>query len=114
MGFGVWLIGYTAGFYIITLPDYPAVMQQPATLLGFGLVAGLVTTGLAWWRLRGRGPISWRYALAVGASWLGVAVVCDFLFIVLLFHAWSYYRLDIGVYYAVTLVAPVIGARLAR
>ncbi len=113
LGFLVWLIGYAMGFVIITLPGYPDVMQRPPLLLVFALVGAAVTGGLAAWRFRGRRGLTWRYAWAIGLSWLGVAVVCDFLFIVLLFQAWSYYRLDIAVYYAVTLVAPAIAARLA-
>jgi hypothetical protein len=118
MGFLVWAIGYAMGFVIISLPGYPAVMQQPAMLIGFGLLIAAVTGGLAFWRFRPRGArraqraLSWRYAAAIGASWLGVAIVCDFLFIVLLFNAWSYYRPDIAVYYALTLVVPPIAARL--
>lgn len=113
LGFLVWLIGYAVGFFIITLPGYPDVMQRPPLLLVFALVGAAVTGGLAAWRFHARRGLGWRYAWAIGLSWLGVAVVCDFLFIVLLFRAWSYYRLDIAVYYAVTLVAPAIAARLA-
>ncbi len=113
LGFLVWLIGYAMGFVIITLPGYPDVMQQPAVLAVFGTVMAVVTGGLAFWRFRGRRGATWGYACGVGASWLAVAVVCDFVFIVLLFGAWNYYRLDIAVYYAVTLVAPAIGAKVA-
>ncbi len=113
LGFLVWLIGYAMGFFIITLPGYPDVMQRPPLLLVFALVGAAVTGGLAAWRFHARRGLSWRYAWAIGLSWLGVAVVCDFMFIVLLFQAWSYYRLDIAVYYAVTLVAPAIAAKLA-
>ena len=113
LGLVVWALGYAMGFAIIALPGYPDVMQQPAILLSFGLLISVVTGGLAFWRFRGRGRLSWAYAAAVGASWLAVAVVCDFLFIVLMFQAWSYYRPDIALYYAVTLVAPAIAARAA-
>ena len=112
LGFLVWALGYAMGFVIISLPGYPAVMQQPAMLLGFGLLIAAVTGGLATWRFRARRGLSWRYAAAIGASWLGIAVVCDFLFIVLLFGAWNYYRPDIAMYYALTLVVPPVAARL--
>jgi hypothetical protein len=102
------------GFVIITLPGYPEVMRQPAMLVGFGLLVAAITGGLAFWRFRGRRGMAWRHAWSIGASWLGVAIVGDFLFIVLLFHAWNYYRPDIGLYYALTLVAPAIGAKMGH
>jgi len=113
LGFLAWLIGYAMGFWIITLPGYPDVMQQPPMLAGFGLLIAAVTGGLAFWRFHARRGLSKRYAAAIGAAWLGVAVVGDFLFIVLLFNAWSYYRPDIALYYALTLIVPVVAAQLA-
>src|SRR5262245_15946099 len=113
LGLLLWALGYAMGFVIITLPGYPDVMLQPAMLAGFGLLVTAVTSGLAYWRFRGRGGISWAHAAAIGASWLGVAVVCDFLFIVLLFQAWNYYRPDVALYYAITLVAPALAAKAA-
>jgi hypothetical protein len=113
LGLLVWLIGYAMGFVIISLPGYPDVMQQPATLAGFGLLVGGLTGGLAYWRFHGRRGLSWRYAWTIGASWLAVAVVGDLLFIVLLFGAWNYYRLDIAVYYTLTLLVPSLAAGLA-
>lgn len=111
MGFLVWFIGYGAGFFIITIPGYPGIMLNPIVLISFSLLGILLTAAVAFLRFRKRQRVSWSYALAVGVGWLGVALVLDFLFIVLLFNAWSYYRPHIFVYYALTLLTPTVGSR---
>ena len=63
---------------------------------------------MAFLRFRKRQRVSWAYAFAVGAGWLTVALVLDFLFIVIMFNAWSYYRPHIFVYYALTLSTPTV------
>jgi uncharacterized membrane protein YfcA len=111
MGFLVWLIGYAAGFFIITLPGYPDIMLNPIVLVSFSLLVILLTAAVAFLRFRKRRRVSWVYAFAVGVGWLAVALVLDFLFIVLMFNALSYYRFHIFVYYALTLSTPTIAAR---
>jgi len=111
-GILVWAIGYAMGFYIITIPGYPDVMMQPSVLIGVSAVGILVTGGIAYLRFRRRSGLGWGYALVVGASWLVVALVFDFLFIVLLFGAYGYYRPHILVYYLLTLIVPTIVVRV--
>ena len=113
LGIVVWAIGYAMGFYIVTIPGYPEVMDQPSMLLSMGAVGTLVTSGIAYLRFRKRSGLSWKYALLVGGSWLAVAVAFDFLFIVLLFGAYGYYRLHILLYYLLTLIVPTIVVRAA-
>ena len=108
MGIVVWAIGYAIGFYIITIPGYPEVMDQPPMLLTMGAVGTLMTGVVAYLRFRKRSGLNLRYALIVGVSWLVVAVVFDFLFIVLLFSAYGYYRSHILLYYLLTLIVPTI------
>jgi len=50
-------------------------------------------------------PLSYFVQLAV--AWTGIAIVFDYLFIVLLFHSAAYYQPDVLVYYAVTFLVPV-------
>jgi hypothetical protein len=111
LGIVVWAIGYAMGFYIITIPGYPEVMDQPYMLLGLSAVGILVTGGIAYLRFRRRSGLTWKYGLLIGGSWLAVAVVFDFLFIVLLFNAYGYYRPHILLYYLLTLIVPTIVVR---
>lgn len=67
---------------------------------------------LWWFRKRERLPL--QYYASVGLAWMLIAIVLDYLFIVLLFHA-SYYGIDVFVYYAVTFLIPVgVGLFLNR
>jgi uncharacterized membrane protein YfcA len=111
IGFLLWLVGYVAGFFIITIPGYAGIMLNPIVLGAFSLLVILLTAALAFLRFRKRAGVRWAYAIVVGVSWLAVAVVFDFLFIVLLFNAWAYYRPHIFVYYGLTLLTPMVAAR---
>ncbi len=111
LGIAVWAIGYAMGFYIVTIPGYPEVMLQPAMIFGLSAVGVLVTGGIAYLRFRKRSGLTWKYALLLGGSWLAVAVVFDFLFIVLLFGAYGYYRPHILLYYILTLLVPTVVIR---
>jgi len=105
-GFLMWLIGYFMGFFIITIPGYPEVMTIPVILTAFSLAVGLVTAAFAYVRFRKRREVSWIYAFLVGITWTILAIILDFILIVLLFNAPSYYRSHIFIYYAITLVVP--------
>jgi hypothetical protein len=75
--------------------------------MGWILLAVLtpVTIAITWWWFRARNlPLA--YYAKVGASWTVIAVVPDYLFIVLLFHA-TCYGPDVFVYYALTFLVPV-------
>jgi len=86
-GIRVSAIGYAMGFYVITIPGYLQVMGQPYMLLATGAIIIVVTGAIAYFRFRKRSGLSWKYALLEGGSWLWLAIVFDFLFIVLLFSA---------------------------
>ncbi len=105
-GFLLWLIGYFMGFFIITIPGYPEIMTIPVILTAFSLAVALVTAAFTYVRFRKRREVSWLYAFLVGITWTILAIVLDFIFIVLLFNAPSYYRPHIFTYYAITLVVP--------
>jgi hypothetical protein len=73
-----------------------------------------VTIAITWWWFRKRERLSLQYFAGVGVAWLLVAVVLDYLFIVLLFQA-TYYGPDVFVYYALTFLIPVgVGLYLTR
>jgi hypothetical protein len=48
------------------------------------------------------------YYLAIAAVWTVIAVVLDYLFIVVAFNSKGYYKLDVFVYYATTFIIPLL------
>jgi uncharacterized membrane protein YfcA len=105
-GFLVWLVIYFMGFLIVLIPGYPASILTPSVLIPLTVLFALVTAAFAFFRFRKRQGISWSYALLIGYTWTGIAILLDYVFIVLLFNARTYYRLDVFLYYAITLIVP--------
>ena len=101
LGTALWLIGYLASLVLFFTP-YAGVMGW-ILLAVFTPVTILIV--LWWFRKRERLPL--QYYAGVGAAWVLIAIVLDYLFIVLLFHA-NYYGIDVFVYYAVTFLIPVV------
>ena len=107
LGAFLWLIGYLASL-VLFLSPYAGVMGW--ILL---IVFTPVTIAISWYWFRARDN-GLSYYAKVGAVWVALAVVLDYLFIVLLFQA-AYYGPDVFVYYAATFLIPVgVGAYLAR
>ena len=108
LGTAFWLIGYLASLVLVFTPF--------AGIMGWILVAIFtpVTIAITWWWFRKRERLSLQYYAGVGIAWVLVAVVLDYLFIVLLFQA-TYYGPDVFVYYALTFLIPVgVGLFLNR
>jgi hypothetical protein len=108
LGAALWLIGYLASLVLFFTPY--------AGIMGWILLAVFtpVTIVITWWWFSQRKSLSLRYYAGVGIAWMLIAVVLDYLFIVLLFNA-SYYDPDVFVYYAVTfLIPPGVGLYLTR
>jgi len=101
LGFLVWLMGYLAGIalYFVLSPD----------VLGWVLFAifAPIVIFLCYWRFRNRKE-GISYYLLVGAVWLLIAVVADYLFLVKLLNPPAYYKLDVYVYYASTFLIPFL------
>jgi len=73
-----------------------------------------LTVVIAWWWFRQRERLAMQYYAGVGLAWMLIAIVADYLFIVLLFQA-VYYGPDVFVYYALTFLIPVgVGLYLLR
>ncbi len=98
-GILLWLIGYLASLALFFSPF--------AGIMGWLLIAIFtpVTVAITWWWFAGR-DLSLPYYAGVGIAWVVIAVVLDYLFIVLLFHA-AYYGPDVFVDYALTFLIPV-------
>ncbi len=110
-GFGIalWLIGYLASLVLFFTP-YAATM-------GWILAAIFtpITIVITWWWFRKREHLSVQYFAGVGVAWVLIAVAFDYLFIVLVFRAASYYKPDVFLYYTLTFLIPVgVGLYLNR
>lgn len=99
-GVGLWVFGYVLGFIFFAL--------VPVAYIGWFItpIATAVTVYVIWYYLRGS---SLWYYFGVGVVWTIVAVVLDYLFIVLLLApADGYYKFDVFLYYSLTLTLPAI------
>jgi small-conductance mechanosensitive channel len=100
LGTGLWLIGYLLSLVLF--------FTSWAEHLGWIITAICtpVTIAVTWWWFRKRDlPLS--YFVMVGLVWILIAVILDYLFIVLLFQA-VYYKTDVYVYYALIFLIPVV------
>lgn len=102
LGWGtiLWLIGYILGIIFFAI--------MPAEMIGWVImpIGIIMTVWVAFKIIRG---INFYYYLWVGISWTIIAVVFDYLFLVLLFKpADGYYKPDVYIYYALTLFIPLL------
>lgn len=99
-GFLLWLIGYILGIILFAF--------VPASLLGWVIMPiGILITLWVLAKKIKTGSLQ-RYAL-IAVAWTSIAIVCDYLFLVLVFKpADGYYKLDVYIYYALTLVLPLV------
>jgi hypothetical protein len=109
LGTLLWLIGYLASMVLYFSPlSYS---------LGWIILAIFTpfTVWVTWWWFRPREPLPLQYYAEVGIAWTLIAVVLDYLFIVLLFHSPQYYALDVYIYYVLMFLIPVgVGWYLGR
>jgi len=95
-----WVIGYLASLALFFSPF--------AASMGWILLALCtpVTVAVTWLWFRHRNLLL-PYYVRVGIVWTTMAIVLDYLFIVLLFNA-TYYGADVFIYYFLTFLIPVI------
>jgi hypothetical protein len=99
-GFLLWLIGYILGFVLFAF--------VPASLIGW-VIMPIGTLITLWVLLKKIKSDSFQYYLLMGATWTLVAILFDYVFLVLLLKpADGYYKLDVYLYYTLTFVLPVI------
>lgn len=107
LGTALWLLGYLLSLVLFFSPF--------AAAMGWILLAVCtpVTVAVAWWWFKAR-DLPLEYYAQIGVAWTVIAVVLDYLFIVVLLSA-TYYGPDVFVYYALTLFIPVgVGLYLNR
>ena len=98
-GFFIWLGGYILGFVLFAF--------VPTSLIGWVIMpVGTVLT--LWVLLKKIHCTSFPHYISIALVWALIAVVFDYLFLVLLLKpADGYYKLDVYVYYALTLLLPL-------
>lgn len=102
IGWGVllWLIGYLLGFALFAF--------VPTSLIGWVItpIGTLITLTVL---LKGIHAASFRHYILIAVVWTIVAVVFDYLFLVLLLKpADGYYKPDVYLYYSLTFILPLI------
>jgi hypothetical protein len=108
LGTALWLMGYLASLVLFFSP-YAGIMGW--ILL---VIFTPVTLVIVWWWFSRRELLPLQYYVKVGVAWVLIAVVLDYLFIVLMFQA-AYYGTDVFLYYTVTFLIPVgVGLYLIR
>jgi len=96
----LWLVGYVLGIVLF--------FAVPPSVLGWVImpIGAAITVWVAMKKVRGD---SFKYFLGVAAVWTAIAVLCDYLFLVLVFKpADGYYKLDVYIYYALTFLIPAV------
>lgn len=107
-GFILWFIGYGLGMiFLVLVPTY---------MIGwFVLPIGIpITIYVALKRLKNSSKHA-LYYLIVAITWVLIATVFDYIFIVKAFNAQNYYDLDVFIYYILTFLIPLfIGMKYGR
>ena len=100
-GIMLWLMGFIGSLIL-----FPFVSMD---ILGWILciIFTPITILITYYRFRNRKMKFFCYFMT-GVFWMLIAVLFDYLFIVKLFNASDYYKLDVFVYYAFTLAIPVV------
>jgi hypothetical protein len=102
LGILFWLIGYIAGMVLFFTPFRESMGW--IMLVTFTPFTAFVT----WWWFRQREYLSTGYYAGVGVTWALIAMVLDYLFIVLLLSSTAYYSLHIYLYYVLMFLIPVV------
>lgn len=107
IGFFLWFIGYIASIILYFLVP-PAIIGR---ILFIVFTPVIIVITLVRFRKR---ALTLRYYTIVSLVWTGIAIVADFLFIVLLFNPDNYYHLSVFCYYIMTFLVPLIAGILYR
>ena len=98
-GFMVWLFGYILGFIFFVFVPKDALGWY---IMPFGVVFTL------WVLFKKIKREQFRCYVGLGVVWTIMAVLLDYVFLVKLLNAVNYYKLDVYIYYLLTLVIPII------
>ncbi len=99
-GFILWLIGYLLGIILFAI--------VPQALLGWVIMpVGILVT--LWVLLKKVRADSFKYYVLLAFSWVLIAIICDYFFLVKIFKPTDgYYKLDVYLYYVLTFTLPLL------
>lgn len=99
-GFVLWLIGYGLSMMLFTV--------VPTSILGW-IIMPIGTAITLWVLFKKIQGTTFPYYVFLGLVWALIAVVFDYLFIVMAFSPTDgYYKLDVYIYYFMMLALPLI------
>jgi hypothetical protein len=101
LGWGLllWFIGYVLGIILFFV--------LPLSLIGWAILpVGLII--MFWVLFKQIKSTDFRYYLILAIIWMVIAIVGDYVFIVLLLKPEIYYKLDVYVYYVLMFASPLI------
>jgi len=99
-GFILWLFGYMLGFIFFAIVPQETIGWY---IMPFGILATL------WVLFKKIKRDSFGCYIGLGIFWLIIAIALDYIFLVkLLKPVDGYYKLDVYIYYALTLTLPVL------
>lgn len=100
-GFILWLFGYLISLILFFIVEPPVIGW---IIMPVGLV---FTLWVLYWKIKAK---EFREYLIMGIIWLSIALILDYLLIVKLLHpADGYYKLSVYIYYALTMLLPILG-----
>lgn len=98
-GFGLWLFGYLLGIALF--------MVVPPAMLGW-IITPIGILASLWILFKKIKSTSFQHYLSIAIGWSIIAVVFDYIFLVMFFHPTDgYYKLDVYLYYALTFILPL-------
>ncbi len=98
-GFILWFIGYVLGIVLFAF-------VSPAVLGWIIMPIGIIIT--LWVLFKKIKSDSFQHYVIIAIAWTLIAIVFDYLFLVLIFKPTDYYKLDVYLYYGLTFVLPII------
>lgn len=99
-GFILWLFGYMLGFIFFAIVPQETIGWY---IMPFGILA------ILWVLFKKIKRDSFGCYIGLGIFWLIIAIALDYIFLVkLLKPVDGYYKLDVYIYYALTLTLPVL------
>jgi|SRR3989344_2565737 len=105
-GFILWLIGYGLGMILFSI--------VPFSLIGW-IILPIGTVVTLWVLLKKVKADSFRHYMVLAVTWVLIAMVFDYFFLVKAFKpADGYYKLDVYLYYALTFILPLVAGPLRQ
>lgn len=99
-GFVLWLIGYVLGIVFF--------MLVPVALIGW-IIAPIGIAITLWVLYKKIHSEKFKYYLKLGVVWVTIAVILDYVFLVMMFKPEDgYYKLDVYLYYLFTISLPLL------